>query len=164
MAVKLSSYYSFRNNYLVRSLEDRFSAQHYFGKALDPEDSENLKFIVEELDRLKEDSGFQDGAPVLTEHVAISNVVELKDATSDVEVAASCLMGIHGIMEKYLVDIEMYDWLNRCFEEMGVEPPEDVCNAVKHAAMKRKHRRDYVQRSICWIVEKKSIEMRKSTC
>lgn len=133
MAVKLSSYYWFRNNCLVQSLENRHTAYHYFRRELAPEDRKTLQHIVEELDKLKEGSYFQQREPVLTERVAIANVAELKDVTRDSQLAATYLEGIHAIMEKYAVEVDMYRQLGQCFEEIGIEPNPDIAEAVKYA-------------------------------
>ena len=46
MAVKLSSYYWFRNNSLVRSLEDVHAARYLFGEDLSDGDKNTLQFII----------------------------------------------------------------------------------------------------------------------
>ena len=53
MTVKLSSYYWFRNNYLVKSLKDKHSERYFFNKELFSEDRKTLKFIIDELDKIK---------------------------------------------------------------------------------------------------------------
>lgn len=150
MAVKLSSYYWFRNNYLVRSLEDKACEKAFFGsKGLSSQDRRILKFIVDELDELKEDSHFQQGRPLISKHAILQNVVELKDVTSDPELAAAYFQGIHKIMEKYWVDVELYRQLGSCFEELGLQPNSDVAEAVKYANNKIAFDR-YRSGSMCW--------------
>ena len=152
MAVKLSSYYWFRNNSLVRSLEDRHSARYYFGGDLSSEDKKVLQFIVEELDKLKEDSHFMKGSPVInpSAHVLIPNVVELEDVTSNPELAAAYLLGIHRIMERYWVKTEMYRELGRCFDELELQPDPDLAEAVKYANDKIRFNRYGSLESMCW--------------
>lgn len=160
MAIKLSSYYWFRNNYLVRSLEDESSEKYWFGGKLSEKDKKNLKFIVGELDNLKEKSNFQKGKPVFSEHVAILNVVELKDVTSDFELATAYLEGIHNIMKNYWVKSEMYLKLNDCFNEMNILPSGDVKEVIDYIKEKTKwdclsstHRSSLEH--ICWKDTKK---------
>lgn len=149
MAIKLSSYYWFRNNYLVGSLEDKSRERYFFGKELSLEDRKTLRFIIDELDELKENSHFRQGKSVRAEHVAILNVVELKDVTSNPELAAAYLQGIHKIMEKYWVDAELYRQLGNCFDELGIQPSKDIAEAVKYAADKRERER-FGQVNVCW--------------
>jgi len=150
MAVKLSSYYWFRNNYLVRSLEDKHSERYFFNGELSPEDRKTLKFIIDELDELKEDSHFQQRRPILAEHVAISNVVELKDVTSNPELAAAYFKGIYRIMEKYWVQVELYRQLGRCYDELGMQPPTDVAEAVEYVADKMRFNQHASLEHMCW--------------
>ena len=150
MAVKLSSYYWFRNNYLVRSLEDEHCERAFFNGRISPDDRKTLKFIIDELDELKEDSHFQQGKSVITEHVAIPNVVELTDVTSNPELAAAYLQGIHRIMEKYWVQIELYRQLSRCFDELDMQPPTDVAEAVKYVADKMRFKKHASLDHMCW--------------
>lgn len=152
MAVKLSSYYWFRNNSLVRSLEDEHSARYFFGKEIAPEDKKNLRLIVDALDDLKSGSHFGQGKPVVSPNVALFNVVELKDVTSDPELAAEYLTGVHKIMQKYRVKADMYRELGRCFEEIGIQPPADPAEAIEWALMEMsKHRHSCDSDiSMCW--------------
>ena len=135
MAVKLSSYYWFRNNSLIRSLEDVHSARYWFGKELSEKDTKRLKFIVEELDTLKEDSHFQNGGSLINHaaHVLIPHIVELKDVTSKPDIAAAYLEGIHGIMRPLHVKTEMYKQLGRCFDEIEVPAKTDTKAAIDFA-------------------------------
>ena len=103
MAVKLSSYYWFRNNYLVRALEDKWCMRSFFGKDLLPEDREALIFAVAVLDGLKGDSSWHEGEAVLGPNVVVFNVVVLKDATDDIVKATELLHGIFEIMKRYWV-------------------------------------------------------------
>ena len=100
MAVKLSSYYWFRNNSLVTSLEDVHSARFHFGRELSDEDKKVLQFIVDELDKLKDGSHFTKRGSVidLPHHVLVPHVVELRDVTSNTELAAAYFEGVHGVM------------------------------------------------------------------
>ncbi len=135
MAVKLSRWYWFRNNYLVTSLEEGVHTQtHWFGKELSEQDRRALESLVKNLDRLKEDSHFTSGKPVIApeHHVIIGNVTELKDVTSDRQTAAHYLEGIHGIMEKYWVNADLYEQLGHCFEELGITPSKDIAEAIKY--------------------------------
>ena len=165
MAVKLSSYYWFRNNYLASSLEDPHRARHWFGEELCAEDKKTLKFIIEELDDLKNDSYFQQGSSVRNINVVIPSVVELKDVTSNSEVAAALFQGIHGIMEKYLVNVELYQQLGNCFDEIGIPPSSDIEGAVKHAATILRTEKYPAYKAMCWKTikehEKRKAELKK---
>ena len=156
MAVKLSSYYWFRNNYLMLSLEDKYRERAFFNKELSSEDRKTLKFIIEELDKLKEGSNFQQGNPLISEHLIIPNVVELKDATIKPELAALYLQGIHKIMEKYWVQMEMYRQLSNCFDELNIKPPKDIADAIEHAMYEMSLKRFASLDHMCWSKEKKS--------
>ena len=116
---------------------DEFVEQHHFrGKKLSPEDRKTLQFLVEELDELKSESEFEQGPPRLNERVALANIVELKDVTSDTELAAKCFEGIYKIMEHNNVNCEWYRQLGLCFEEIGVQPPLEIAEAIQYAHMR----------------------------
>ncbi len=134
----------------MRSLEDKYCEREFFDGEISPRDRKTLKFIVDELDELKEDSHFQEGKPVIAEHVAISNVVELRDVTSNPELAAAYLQGIHRIMEKYRVQVELYRQLGSCFDELNIQPPADVADAVKYAADKMRSSEYAYRDHMCW--------------
>lgn len=139
MAVQLSHYQWFRNNYLddIVNPRDKFVEQHHFrGKKLSPEDKRILCSLVEELDELKSESHFKQGTPRLNERVALANVVELKDVTSDKELAAKCFEGIYKVMERNNVNCEWYRQLGRCFEEIRIKPPVEIAEAIQCAYMR----------------------------
>ena len=166
MAVKLSSYYWFRNNYLVRSLEDKHCEREFFNGELSPADRKTLKFIVDELDKLKNGSHFQQDRPILAEYLAIPNLVELKDVTSNPELAAAYLQGIHKIMERYWVQAELYRQLGRCFDELDLQPPVDIADAVKYAVDKMRFNQHASLDHMCWSTikehEREKEELKKN--
>lgn len=155
MAVKLSSYYWFRNNYLVRSLEDEHTEMNFFNGRLSPDDRKTLKFILEELDELKKDSDFQQGEPLMDKNVVIPNVVELKDVTSKPQLAAEYFRGIYGIMEKYCVQLELYNQLSNCFKELDIAPNPDVAEAINYAFGKIHEKKFGCLERMCWQSIKK---------
>jgi len=154
MAVQLSSYCWLRNNYLAGSLEDKTKERYCFNEELSQKDRRTLKFLIDELDKLKEDSHFQQGRPMIAEHILLQNIVELKDVTSNPELAAAYLQGIHKIMEKYWVKIELYRQLGNCFDELGIEPPTDVAEAIKYATDKIQFNRDASLNRMSWLTIK----------
>jgi len=135
---------------LVSSLQDVHTARYWFGEELSDDDKKSLQFIVEELDKLKEGSKFQQGEQVISEHAVIPHVVELRDITNDVELAAAYLIGVHGIMEKYWVKTEMYRQIGRCFDEMEVQSDSDVAEAVNYANHIISSKRYGSLESMCW--------------
>ncbi len=157
MAVKLSSYYWFRNNFLVRALEDKWSMKTFFGCELSFTDRRTLAFLVEVLDGLKEDSYSQTGSPVLGTNVMVANVVEVKDVTSDVAAAINCFYGIFKIMEQYWVWAEMYRQLGRNYDELGVSPPSDVAEAVRYVGGKMRCDKYFSIRPVCWRIIKEHL-------
>ncbi|MBI3190365.1 hypothetical protein HYZ41_01530 [archaeon] len=150
MAVKLSSYYCFRNNYLVRSLEDKHCEREFFGEAMSHYDRTTLMLIVKELDELKDESYFQDGTPVKTRSINLQNITELKDVTSDVELAAAYLKNVYEMMRRYWVQCEMYRHLGRCFNEMNAEPDPDVAEAIEYANEKIRSKESGSLDKMCW--------------
>ena len=148
MAFKLSSYYWFRNNFLLRSLEDVHIERAYFNKELSKEDRKTLKFILDELDILKEDSNSEQGKSMIAVHALVPNVMEFKHQTRKPELATNYLQGIHGIMEKYNVQIEMYKQLGDCYNEIGAQPTIDVAEAIRYAndkiSFKQRNSRDHM--------------------
>ncbi len=161
MAVKLSSYYCFRNNYLMRSIEDKYSAAHWFGKELLPKDKKTLEGIIKELDALKDGSHFKEGKPEINSKVVVLNVVELKDITEDPAQAAKYLKGIFDILKRYWVKVEMYRRLGQCFDEMGImlKHNADIAKAIKYANNKINSERYSCNSGMCW----KNIKKYKQT-
>ncbi|MBW2995343.1 hypothetical protein KY312_03245 [Candidatus Woesearchaeota archaeon] len=159
MAVKLSSYYSFRNNDLMRLIEDEW-VTGTFAEKVSAEDKKNLQFLVDELDHRKEDSHFQQGAPIF-ERAIIPDIVELKDVTSNSEYAAVCLQAVFRIMAKYSVRMGMYDKLGKCFEELNIKPPADVAEALDYFSLKFRRRFASLDH-VCWSSIKKYQNLRKN--
>lgn len=155
MAVKLSSYYSLRNNCIVSSLKDPCTARYWFGNDLTSRDKKNLWVLVDNLDKLKEGSSFQKGKPFIGKHVAIANVTELKDVTSDPELASKYLDGILKIFKKYRVIMRMYEQLKNCFNEIGLNPNPELTEIIGHmdAEFISSERRDL--NGICWNDKKR---------
>lgn len=150
MAVKLSKYYWFRNNYLLRSLNDEDCENFFFNGRISPDDRRTLQFIIDELDELKENSHFQPIKPVISKKVFISEILELRDKTSNPESAAAYLGGIHKIMEKYWVLGELYNDLGKCYEEIKVQPPTDVAEAINFAMDQKKALYSSPYDRMCW--------------
>lgn len=150
MAVKLSSYYWFRNNYLVRSLEDKTCEREFFNGEISLKDKKTLNSIIEKLDELKDESYFQQGELLISDNIAILNVTELKDVTNDSKMAAEYLHDIHKIMEKYWVQVELYLQLGKCFDELGLKPNTDVAKAIKYANDKIRFDKYSSLNHMCW--------------
>ena len=150
MAIKLSSYYSLRNNCIVRSLEDPFSARYWFGNEFTSRDKKSLRMLVDSLDKLKEGSSFQKGKPFVGEHVAITNVTELRDVTSDPKLAAEYLDGVLKIFKKYRVIMHMYEQLKDCFNEMGLNPNPELTEIIKHMGTEFISNERRCLNGICW--------------
>ncbi len=150
MAIKLSAYYWLRNNYLVSSLKEKLQAEYWFNRELESEDKKKLKDIVEKLDELKDGSHFRDGKPIINDKVMLLNVTELEDVTSNPNLAAKYLEEIHQIFEKYSVQVELYTNLSCCFQDIGMQPDEDISDAIQYAKSLSRRGDGYSNRRMCW--------------
>ena len=53
-------------------------------------------------------------------------------------------------MEKYWVRVELYRQLGRCFDELDLQPPKDVEEAIKYANDKIRFKRHGSLDHMCW--------------
>lgn len=134
----------------MSSLEDKYKARAFFSKEISSTDRKTLEFIIKNLDELKKDSRFQRGEQVLSEHVIMHDVIELKDITENPELAATYLRGIHEVIENYYVNINLYIRLGKCFEEINMEPNDDIKEAIGYVIQKRRSTRYSTDISMCW--------------
>ena len=102
------------------------------------------------LTKLKDNSYFQQGKPILNEHVVILNVVELKDVTDNPKLVKKYLYKIHKIMEKYWVKTELYRQLGNCFNEINMKPDNDILSAIEYANNKIRFNEYESLESMCW--------------
>ena len=164
MVVKLSSYLAFRNDVILSTLDN---PQHMNYPRFSEEDANTLRTLVYQIDtyhapcqKVRENkSGL-----VKPEHgvMLTRSFLEFVEGTPKKELTAQLYGDIFRVIKKYWLRPDWYRGLGRCYNELEIEIPEDISNAVEYANEKLEPFSHEKLSTFCWDTIKEHNEKRES--
>ena len=133
MAIKVSSWIGLRNEYLVPFTEDPYYVKHN-SPQISQDDRANLKKIVKGIDELHELSDFfHDDTLFVRENVVLSaGLIKIIERSKDKNKSKELFEEIHNILKKYWISPNVYRRLGKSFEELGIDPSQDLKRAIEY--------------------------------
>ncbi len=113
MAIKFSS-----SMCLVRDLQE--IAKNSVRYSLKPEETDRLSTILKEFDELHITEGYNTNEALIEPHIQLNITREFVQTSRDPNRSAELFHQIHGLLGGHFVDTQIYIWLGRAFEELGI--------------------------------------------